>query len=185
MNDKIINFTDVPVPRKFTVLELIAYMNLPKDMIDSESDRPNLRQLMALVRHGKTILAYQFYEFFINRKLLFLTRAEIVTERRRRANKKYRQYYGNNWQGNTPKKQLYRKILIERDGKRCNHCKRADVFLEIDHIKKVADGGETKPYNLQLLCVKCHDEKDNQKRSTISNNASKRTTDEGHLVSSV
>lgn len=54
--------------------------------------------------------------------------------------------------------------LVERDGEQCSHCGRADVPLDVDHLHKRGSHPELKYdlNNLQLLCRRCHDRKDNQ-----------------------
>lgn len=55
-----------------------------------------------------------------------------------------------------------RKQIAKRDNYTCQKCGRymPDGFgLEIDHIVPVSKGGETVPWNLQVLCYKCNAEK--------------------------
>lgn len=55
-----------------------------------------------------------------------------------------------------------RRQIAERDNYTCQKCGRymPDGFgLEIDHIVPVSKGGETVPWNLQVLCYKCNAEK--------------------------
>lgn len=55
-----------------------------------------------------------------------------------------------------------RRQIAERDNYTCQKCGRymPDGFgLEIDHIVPVSKGGETIPWNLQVLCYKCNAEK--------------------------
>lgn len=51
----------------------------------------------------------------------------------------------------------------ERDGNACVKCKRTitqlraiSCWLEVDHIKRLADGGSNSMLNLQTLCNVCH-----------------------------
>ena len=55
-----------------------------------------------------------------------------------------------------------RKQIMERDNYTCQKCGRymPDGFgLEIDHIVPVSKGGETVPWNLQVLCCDCNRKK--------------------------
>lgn len=55
-----------------------------------------------------------------------------------------------------------RRQIAERDNYTCQKCGRymPDGFgLEIDHIVPVSKGGETVPWNLQVLCYRCNAEK--------------------------
>lgn len=45
--------------------------------------------------------------------------------------------------------------ILERDGKKCQICGGRD-FLEVDHKKALALGGETKRENLWTLCHECN-----------------------------
>lgn len=45
--------------------------------------------------------------------------------------------------------------ILERDGKKCQICGGMD-FLEVDHKKALALGGETKRENLWTLCHECN-----------------------------
>ncbi len=56
------------------------------------------------------------------------------------------------------RKAIYR-YLVKRRGEKCEKCGRTG-WQTIDHIKKIADGGDNDYQNLQLLCPKCHKEKD-------------------------
>lgn len=51
--------------------------------------------------------------------------------------------------------------LKRRDGPGCKECKRSDVPLTVDHIVRIADGGQNCIQNMQLLCLDCHKRKDN------------------------
>lgn len=57
-----------------------------------------------------------------------------------------------------------RPYLIATFGNKCAHCERADLSLDVDHIKKRGSHPELKYdlNNLQLMCRRCHDIKDNQ-----------------------
>jgi hypothetical protein len=54
--------------------------------------------------------------------------------------------------------------VLKRDNFKCNYCGRSPatdpgVILHIDHIKALANGGETKLSNLQALCSVCNNAK--------------------------
>lgn len=60
-----------------------------------------------------------------------------------------------------------RRFILERDNYTCQICKvntieNPNIKLEIDHIKPYSRGGETKEYNLQVLCRKCNRQKNNK-----------------------
>lgn len=56
------------------------------------------------------------------------------------------------------KSRAMRTAVLERDAYRCKYC--GDWHdLQIDHIKPVSKGGETKMDNLQTLCQRCNSEK--------------------------
>lgn len=59
---------------------------------------------------------------------------------------------------------IARPYLIDKFGEKCAHCGRADLPLDVDHIKKRGSNPELKYElsNLQLLCRKCHNRKDNE-----------------------
>jgi 5-methylcytosine-specific restriction endonuclease McrA len=56
---------------------------------------------------------------------------------------------------------MCRAAILERDGHRCRHCgaraQYGGTWLEIDHKRRVADGGSYRPWNLRALCKGCHD----------------------------
>lgn len=56
--------------------------------------------------------------------------------------------------------QTTKKIVYTRDGGACKCCG-SSVRLEYDHIVPYSCGGESKPYNIQLLCRKCNRSKSN------------------------
>lgn len=56
--------------------------------------------------------------------------------------------------------QTIKKIVYTRDGGACKCCG-SSVRLEYDHIVPYSCGGESKPYNIQLLCRKCNRSKSN------------------------
>lgn len=45
-------------------------------------------------------------------------------------------------------------------GFRCSNCLHVKNYMTVDHIKRKADGGTNDISNLQLLCLRCHREKD-------------------------
>ena len=49
-------------------------------------------------------------------------------------------------------------LLTERDGRRCNHCKKEFGLnsLTIDHVVRLVKNGSNDLSNLQLLCIECH-----------------------------
>jgi len=49
-----------------------------------------------------------------------------------------------------------RKRMIKKYGNRCMVCGYPGGFIEMHHIKGVADGGEHTEDNVILLCEKCH-----------------------------
>ena len=54
--------------------------------------------------------------------------------------------------------------LLEKAGYRCARCNRF-APLQRDHKVKRSQGGGDENENAQMLCPKCHDEKDNQPKS--------------------
>lgn len=57
-----------------------------------------------------------------------------------------------------------RKRLLEKYDYRCAKCGRI-LPLQRDHIQKRSRGGGDEDENAQVLCPRCHDEKDNVARS--------------------
>src|SRR5512139_842885 len=52
--------------------------------------------------------------------------------------------------------------IFDKDGGRCRHCTRlisGRLLARYDHIRALANGGENRESNLQLLCSECHTEK--------------------------
>lgn len=55
-----------------------------------------------------------------------------------------------------------RYLVIKRDGLKCRMCGEEEPeVLTIDHVIRQSDGGENQIENMQILCRKCHDIKDN------------------------
>ena len=58
---------------------------------------------------------------------------------------------------------VLRACILERDGHACRECGAVafygGVWLEVDHRRRVADGGSYSPWNLQTLCKACHRER--------------------------
>lgn len=78
-----------------------------------------------------------------------------------------RETYPDNW------KELRYKVLV-RDGFTCNSCrigkdeaKERGLFLEVDHIIRLADGGNNSMLNLQTLCSNCHKARLNHRHMRI------------------
>lgn len=67
-------------------------------------------------------------------------------------------------------RQSIKRELFYRYGNACRMCGQTFELakLEIDHIKRVADGGTNDYYNLQLLCHECHLDKDVRKKAPPS-----------------
>lgn len=59
--------------------------------------------------------------------------------------------------------EIARPYLIDKFGEKCAKCKREDLPLDIDHIRKRGSSPQLKYdlKNLQLLCRSCHWAKDN------------------------
>lgn len=57
-----------------------------------------------------------------------------------------------------------RRELLEKFDYRCAKCGRI-LPLQRDHIKKRSQGGGDEDENAQLLCLRCHNEKDNVAKS--------------------
>lgn len=73
--------------------------------------------------------------------------------RNRHGNQKSKAKYGS---GFLSKRPLIRERLKVRDGAACSNCPN-ETMLSIDHIVPVSQGGTNHLYNLQLLCIPCHD----------------------------
>ncbi|MFA5714415.1 MAG: HNH endonuclease [Candidatus Paceibacterota bacterium] len=54
--------------------------------------------------------------------------------------------------------QIIKNRLIEERGNICNHCGE-NLYLELDHIIPLWNGGSNEDDNLQLLCRECHKNK--------------------------
>lgn len=150
-----------------TALELIEYMKLPQEMVNISDILPNLKFILNLIERGKIDRAKELYDLYQSKHILFLTPSQIINRRTKKNNIKLRKKYGNNWSGNTPKKQIWRDILLKKQNKKCAICGELGNF-EFDHIVRIADGGKHELENLQLVHLKCHDEKDNYKKGTIA-----------------
>ena len=53
-----------------------------------------------------------------------------------------------------------RRLIIQRDGKRCVYCEEGGWFydLHVHHLKYHADFGKDEPKDLVTVCEKCHSE---------------------------
>jgi 5-methylcytosine-specific restriction endonuclease McrA len=51
--------------------------------------------------------------------------------------------------------------LVQLRGLRCARCGDFSHFQTMDHIKSRCDGGDNDINNLQILCKRCHELKDN------------------------
>lgn len=80
--------------------------------------------------------------------------------RNRESNEVAKRKYGS---GYLTRKQHTKDQLITRDGNKCAHCSHilSKYLLTIDHKKKVTEGGTHDLEQLQLLCRRCHNLKDN------------------------
>lgn len=59
-------------------------------------------------------------------------------------------------------KKQRRFLLVKRDGAVCRDCGETDhKKLTVDHIIPRGMGGSDRLCNMQILCRKCHDKKDN------------------------
>lgn len=52
--------------------------------------------------------------------------------------------------------------IMIRDDATCQECGLRDTFMQVDHIKPCKRGGRADPWNLQILCIKCNQEKGGQ-----------------------
>jgi 5-methylcytosine-specific restriction endonuclease McrA len=48
-----------------------------------------------------------------------------------------------------------RRVALERAGYRCERCG-CTSNLQVDHRRRLRDGGTNDPSNLQVLCTDCH-----------------------------
>lgn len=75
-----------------------------------------------------------------------------------------KEHWRKSWVGVSDKKRRVpalteeqKDYVRERDFHVCRLC--GDDANEVDHIHEVADGGDNRPSNLQLLCDSCHRQK--------------------------
>jgi len=54
-----------------------------------------------------------------------------------------------------------RKLIYARDGYRCKHCGRQEVYLQLDHIIPWSANGSDRSDNLRSLCGDCNEERSN------------------------
>lgn len=90
------------------------------------------------------------------------------------AQQRTRSTYQNWLKGLTPAigPMLLRRLLIQRDGRRCSGCKRKNwmgkpIPLESDH--KDGNSKNNLPDNVRLLCPNCHAQTDNYKIKNLGN----------------
>ena len=60
------------------------------------------------------------------------------------------------------------RLVFLNEHSSCNHCHKTLILetLEIDHIKRLADGGDNEEDNLQALCSECHFDKTQDELNT-------------------
>ena len=68
----------------------------------------------------------------------------------------------------------FRKSILNRYNNKCNVCKEKVEEFHIDHIMPLSAGGSNDDDNLQVLCLKCHQEKT---ESEVENGIYKRLSD--------
>ena len=99
--------------------------------------------------------------------LLFMTKAEIVEERRGRRIKSVSSHYPYpsvirlSAYIRVPHKkiELSRKNILRRDGFRCQYCGNMNASLTLDHIIPRSRGGRDTWENLVCACIKCNNRK--------------------------
>jgi 5-methylcytosine-specific restriction protein A len=57
-----------------------------------------------------------------------------------------------------------KEALILEHGSTCNSCKQRDIYVVLDHIVPLSQGGDGRISNFQLLCKSCHDLKTKNER---------------------
>jgi hypothetical protein len=152
--------------KELTVLQVLSETKIPAQYQNDLEAYPHVKEFFTILKKGRTKKALLFYEFFINRKEFYLDKAGIVNARTRRGNKKIRATYGSSWR--TKRDKIFRPTLYRIQQGLCKMCHKwfSEKDLEVDHIYKinVENGKKDDLRNMQLLCVKCHDEKDNMKK---------------------
>jgi 5-methylcytosine-specific restriction enzyme A len=90
------------------------------------------------------------------------------------------------WRGKTPDATIPARVklrIFERDRGRCQNCTRqvgpGREPFEIDHKVAIANGGEHREANIQLLCSHCHREKTKADVALKSANYKKRLKNVG------
>lgn len=85
----------------------------------------------------------------------------------KKRSKKLRRTYPDNWDD------IKRQVKI-RDKFQCCKCHRGvaqlrelGLFLEVDHIIRLADGGTNAQSNLQCLCTECHENRLNHRHLRV------------------
>ncbi len=153
---------------ELTIIEVLEKTKIPAMYQQDLEEYPHVKEFFTILKKGHAEKALKFYEFFIQRKEFYLTKAGITNARTKRGNKRLRRNYGSNWSKKMNKQ--YRPTLYKKQNGLCNACFKwfYETSLEVDHIQKVTEGGKSNDYkNMQLLCEKCHDEKDNYKKGSI------------------
>lgn len=147
---------------EMTVLGILEKTKIPAIYQNNLEEYPHVEEFFRMLKKGKCEQALSFYEFFINRKEFYLDKKGIVNARTKRGNRRNRKNYGSNYYKKL--KQYIRPSLYKKQNGLCKSCFNwfSEKEFEVDHIKKVTEGGEREDLNnLQLLCIPCHDKKDN------------------------
>lgn len=158
-----------------TIKELLEHIHVRKEHIENLENYPVLNGIFQSIVRGNESGASILYQMSQDHGNLYATADDLRRRRNKLYNLKVRRRYGNGWYGEKGKRALILNELYAVTKGYCAMCReRFDKKeLEIDHIVKIADGGKHDQSNMQLLCVQCHDIKDNEK-STKPHGSQKR-----------
>lgn len=63
---------------------------------------------------------------------------------------------GKRFKARLKQRQVWRGIVLQRAGYRCERCHRASDFIHPHHLWRYGQGGPDEPWNGAALCAKCH-----------------------------
>lgn len=148
-----------------TIKELLEHIHVRTEHIENLENYPVLNGIFQQIARGNEQAASSLYQMSQDHGNLYATVDDLRRRRTKLYNLKVRRNYGNGWYGKKGKRKIILNELYAEVKGYCAICReRFDKEeLEIDHIVRIIDGGKHAKENMQLLCVACHDMKDNEK----------------------
>lgn len=130
-----------------------------REDIKSPEQFPVVQQIIKLLEKGELLKAETIYRNSKFSGSLYMTLDELKKTKSKRVKQRNERVYGKDFYNNVT---FYRKKLYNKQKGICPECQEWYTFtsMSLDHIVARVEGGSNDISNLQMVCKKCHLEKD-------------------------